>query len=169
MTEQQQPEPDTGRVPAKRRPWHILPTEPAGPDAAPPPPESREDKLTRQIARWVVEGPLALVTTASLLYLKHGVDNNVIFPVWLTVLLWAIGGIGGVTIAIDRTGKRPPKAERVPIRSFPKPERRAERARRAKQAASQRRVSRWIARKIIACQERSRASLPPDPGVPPGT
>jgi hypothetical protein len=117
-------------------------------------PESREDELTRRVTRWV-EGPLVTVCVLILVYYggnAYGDSRYVGHPLWQGILLWPIVAFSFVLLIIDRAGhKRPPRAERQAMRAMPKDERRAARIARAQPT---RRVSRAIARRIIARQGR---------------
>jgi hypothetical protein len=117
-------------------------------------PESREDELTRRVTRWV-EGPLVTVCALILVYYggnAYGNSQYISHPLWQGILLWPIVAVSFVLLIIDRAGhKRPPRAERQAMPAMPKNERRAARIARAQ---PMRRVSRAIARRIIARQER---------------
>jgi hypothetical protein len=118
------------------------------------PAESREDELTRKVTRFV-EGPVAGILIMIMIYYggnPGGSSSFVNHALWQDAILWPIVIIGFVLVTIDRIEPRMSRAERQAFKALPKDEKRAERRRRAQ--SPRRRVSRHIARRIIARRER---------------
>ena len=112
--------------------------------------ESREDELTRRVARWV-EGPLVTVAVLICTYYggsQYGDSHYVSHPLWQNVILWPILLASFVLLIIDRAGHR---RKDMPV--APEMSRAERRALRVRRQTPHRRVSRWVARRIIARQE----------------